>query len=172
VSGGDQTPFSIEVQLNVDASNGDLGELAYQWLDSVSAALAPDERAELASAPARLGPPGPDVPGEVFGRLDFQHFDADLRNRRRGEWVASTAGLELLHRELARQCRSATLQLTRVPEPDQPSRWVMLKTAMLPESPGWLRVYANVPALRFWIRWRAPTCSGATATRCGHSHKG
>ncbi|GAA0912401.1 hypothetical protein [Virgisporangium aurantiacum] len=101
-------PYSVELQLTVDDAGGDLGELAYRWLDEVSMARASAARAQVAPLPARIaqGPLG--EPGDVFG---FLSMSRPIPGRRlRGQYRhASEAGMRWVRQELRDVPRSVHL---------------------------------------------------------------
>jgi hypothetical protein len=71
------TDFPLEIQLDVDASAGPFEDVAYRWVDALSAAVIGPERAELAALPATskiitdaAGPLGP--VGTLFGVIEVE----------------------------------------------------------------------------------------------------
>jgi hypothetical protein len=97
--------FWLDVQLNVNASVGGFGDLAFRWLDELSAELVPRARLELAGLPAAVagsrtavGPTG--EPATVSGEVEtweWENGDLTVTTAKRN---ASAAGIEWLRGEL------------------------------------------------------------------------
>ena len=92
--------YSVELQLTVDTAGGDLGEMAYRWLDGVSMAQAADIRAAVGDQPARRAR---DRFGEFGGDFGYLRVDRrpEGRPRRAQERIPSREGMAWLRRELA-----------------------------------------------------------------------
>jgi hypothetical protein len=114
------TQFWLEVQLNVDTSRGSLADAAYVWFDTLTQALTPAERAELAGLPAatRINPlaEGPQgEPGKLYGLIEVDRSIGGgypTTERRH----LSDEGLEWLRGELADLPKKVTVWIGRFTE--------------------------------------------------------
>jgi hypothetical protein len=140
--------YYLELQLNVDSSAGDFGEIAYRWFDEVSQALIPQERAEIAGLPARMAPIG--KPGTVHGTVGIHHFEAGTVRQRRGQRNASAAGMRWLREQLRQPTRHSDLLFGRHNENgERTGSLARLVAETLPDSPDWLRLAATVAESKF-----------------------
>ncbi|MEU4220831.1 hypothetical protein [Actinoplanes sp. NPDC026623] len=149
------TYFTLDVQLNVDSSRGPLGEAAYAWFDTLTSALAPAERAELAGLPAatRLDPfsDGPHGrPGELYGLIEVaRSIDGGYPS---SEWRhLSDEGWAWLRAELADlPFWKVTVWIGRFDEGGfLGDRMLFVSAWPLRRTPGWLILDAQVPADQF-----------------------
>jgi hypothetical protein len=144
------TQFWLEVQLNVDTSRGSLADAAYVWFDTLTEALTPAERAELAGLPAatRLNPlaEGPQgEPGELFGLIEVDRSIGGgypITQRRH----LSDEGLEWLRGELADMPKEVTVWIGRFTENGfLGGRFMYAQARPLRNTSGWLVLDAEVP---------------------------
>ncbi|MEV0726605.1 hypothetical protein AB0I37_27990 [Micromonospora purpureochromogenes] len=132
-------PLPVDLQLDVDGSAGDLSEVAYEWLEGVSARLLPDERKALAPLPGRVSR-GLGEPGSLFGVLGVARggVDAPAKSTERN---CSVSGFAWLRRELADLPAMATLEIGTFDERGhRAERQLVLSVRHHPLSPGWLRL--------------------------------
>lgn len=133
------TPLPVDLQLNVDGSAGDLSEVAYEWLEGLSARLLPDERHELAPLPARVTK-GPGEPGSLFGVLAISRggITAPAKTAERN---CSASGLAWLRKELGDLPEMAILEIGVFDEMGhRGKRLLSLVVRRHPVSPQWLRL--------------------------------
>ncbi|MFU8873575.1 hypothetical protein [Micromonospora sp. SL4-19] len=133
------TPLPVDLQLDVDGSAGDLSDVAYEWLEGVSARLLPDERQELAPLPARAEK-GLGEPGSLFGVLAVSRggITAPAKTTERN---CSASGLAWLRKELADLPEMAILDIGVFDESGhRGKRLLMLVVRRHPVSPQWLRL--------------------------------
>ncbi|MET8043328.1 hypothetical protein ABZU25_20995 [Micromonospora sp. NPDC005215] len=129
----------IDVQLDVDGTLSDLSEVAYGWLEGLSARLLPNARQALTTLPARASK-GPGEPGAMFGVLTVSRggVTAPIKTTERN---CSASGFAWLRRELADLPAMATLQIGTVDEMGHRGRrHLVLSLRHHPVSPGWLRL--------------------------------
>jgi hypothetical protein len=139
----------LEVQLDVDASAGDFGELAYEWLDGVSLELRPDVREALAGLPARVsrsttrfGPLGES--GSQFGLVSVSRQQS-MGPAKTAERNCSSAGMLWLRRELTDLPAQADLWFGELDGRGHRSgRLLTLQVEHVEESAGWLRLLAHL----------------------------
>jgi hypothetical protein len=148
------TQFWLEAQLNVDTSRGPLGDAAYVWFDTLTRALAPAERAELAGLPAatRINPLAErpqGEPGKLYGLIEVDRsIDGGYPRTERRH--LSDEGLEWLRGELADLPEKVTVWIGRFTENGfLGGRLMFAKAWPLRDNPGWLVLDAQVPADQF-----------------------
>ena len=147
----------LNVQLNVDTTAGDFGDLAYRWLDQMSMSLAPRARLEMAPVPAEFvysrQQPGPlGGPESLFGEVHTWHwaegevFEIQTQTRQ-----ASTAGMEWLRSQLAQRLPYKTmLGFWKAGQGDHPSNSLAsLLVRHIERSSAWLRLEATLPEVQF-----------------------
>jgi hypothetical protein len=145
------TNFGLDVQLNVDTSRGSLADAAYVWFDTMTRALVPNERAELAGLPAatRLNPlsAGPHgEPGDLFGLIEVDRsINGGYSTTERRH--LSDEGLAWLRDELADLPKKATVVMGRLDDEGNLGNEVFHASAWpLLDTPGWLVLDAQVLA--------------------------
>ncbi|GAA1810648.1 hypothetical protein GCM10009682_35330 [Luedemannella flava] len=152
--------LTLDLQLNVDVSRRDPGELAYHWIDDVSQLLAGDARQQLAHLPGEVqqsarpfGPLGD--AGSVFGVVDT------WRKTERGidttEMNCSTLGLQWLRSELDDLPYETHLWIGNLDEHGHRSgRIANLSVRHVETTPNWLRLHAFVDESVFLDRLSGP----------------
>jgi hypothetical protein len=147
--------FPLELQLNVDASADHANEVAHLWLTELSAAVAADERRDLASLPARsrlvgggVGPLGPE--GTLVGTVEVQrwHDDRPPTGEKR---LFSDEGLRWLRGRVADDWWRVHAWIGRLDETGQHTGDLFSASVRtVKESPGWLMLSATFPSSRFF----------------------
>jgi hypothetical protein len=148
------TDFPLEIQLDVDASAGPFEDVAYRWVDALSAAVIGSERAELAGLPATskiitnaAGPLGP--VGTLFGVIEVERARPD-RPAKGTKRNLSDRGLAWLQQELADFPSRVKVSVGNLDETGQRSGDVFSTSVSQVEySPGWLKLSATLPSSRF-----------------------
>ncbi|WP_433728762.1 hypothetical protein ACQP2Y_15735 [Actinoplanes sp. CA-051413] len=144
----------LEAQLNVDTSRGPLGDAAYVWFDTLTRALTPAERAELAGLPAatRINPlaEGPQgEPGKLYGLIEVDRSIGGgypTTERRH----LSDEGWEWLRGELADLPKNVTVWIGRFTGNGfLGGRLMVAKAWPVRNTPGWLVLDAQVVADQF-----------------------
>ncbi|MDY7091125.1 MAG: hypothetical protein SYR96_39365, partial [Actinomycetota bacterium] len=141
--------FALDVQLNVDSSAGDAGQVAYDWLDQGFAVLAGDVKASIADLPADASAAGQNT-GAGFGQITVSRRQGDGPRRFNTTRVASREGFQWLRAELADLPTDVDLVTGHL---DQTG--MMTGTtfdgfvATYRESPGWLQLRATVNRTTF-----------------------
>lgn len=139
-------PYTLELQLNVDATKEQLSTTAVRWLDEMYQALAPGSRGELAALPAQ---PAGNAPGAVSGVLAVVRQPPGRRpvkDVRR----ASDAGMSWLREELREVPRKARLWLGRTDERGgEQGRMLELQVHRYTDVPEWLDLKAYVDEAAF-----------------------
>lgn len=144
------TYLTVDVQLNVDESSRPLGDSAYLWFDTVTAALIPAERAELAELPAatKLNPYSDKAqgkPGQLYGYIEVSRSTGGRPKPTHRN--LSRAGLEWLRTELTDLPQKVAIRVGRLDENGFFGPRILYATAWPAEkSPGWLVLDAQVPA--------------------------
>jgi hypothetical protein len=170
----------LDVQLNVEAAAGDLGEVGYRWFDEMSHRLAPQVRPELANLPARVPPSkvrfGPlGEPASVFGVVDV-----NWRVGRGGERNCSTAGMRWLREQFGQLPWRSHLWFGRLDERGHRSDSLLnLELRHDEESAGWLQL-SGIPLENSFLhpqagraeqqRWLEALFSFADGLNPGYGH--
>src|SRR5690348_12031273 len=135
--------YTLDVQLNVDTSRGSLADAAYLWFDTLTRALTPAERAELAGLPAatRLDPfseVSQGTPGELYGLIEIDRsIDGGYPTRERRHF--SDEGRAWLRSELADLPEKVTVWIGRFDESGLlGNRQLVAGAWPLWDTPGWL----------------------------------
>ncbi|MFB9235647.1 hypothetical protein ACFFWC_08850, partial [Plantactinospora siamensis] len=150
-----QRDFPLEVQLNVDGSAGLFADVAYRWVDELSAAIIGPERAALAALPARsrlvrdlAEPLGPE--GALFGLVEVWRA-REGRPPRVTRRSLSDEGLAWLRKELVGDFPARVdVEVGNLDETGQRSGDRFSASIRSVEySPGWLTLSATLPVSRF-----------------------
>ncbi|MBU2667096.1 DUF3396 domain-containing protein [Actinoplanes bogorensis] len=143
--------FALDVQLNVDSSAGDAGQVVYDWLEQGFAALAGDVQASIADLPADTAAAGKAAgTGDSFGQITVSRRRGDGPRLVRTERTASREGWQWLRAEVAELPVGLKLVTGRLDETG-----IMVGSsfngyvAAYPESPGWLQLRATVNRSKF-----------------------
>jgi hypothetical protein len=175
--------LSLNVQLDLDAAAGDLGDLGYRWFDEMSGRICPQLRQELADLPARLarskvryGPLG--EPGSLFGVVDV-----DRGGGRDAERNASAAGMRWLREQFVQLLWRSHLWFGRLDERGHRSGSLLwLEVRHDEESAGWVRLFRAIRLENDFLdpqtgpgeqrRWLEALFSFADGLNPGYGHIG
>jgi len=142
--------FSVEIQLNVDGSAGDLGEVAYTWIDDLVTATVGDKRAILAPMPVSASAARKNLgEGDYLGLIRVTRPDpAGGFLAKEKERTLSDLGLAWLRRELTDFPESVLVTAGPI-FMGLPGGDLGTSIQTYPESPGWLQMGASFRSSSF-----------------------
>lgn len=149
--------FLVEVQLNVDDSAVELSQLAYDWVDQLTMALAPEARVQAADLPVVVGTALKRMkPGDEYLTVQVTRLSLSRGVTR----VLSAKGMAWLRAELATMPSEVYVMFHRVGADGRPKLGpTTLLIQPVERSPGWLQlcghlresVFADPATQRTWL---------------------
>ncbi|MGK5678132.1 hypothetical protein [Actinoplanes sp. URMC 104] len=141
--------FTLDVQVNVEASAEELPRVVHDWLDRGFTVLAGEIKAGTARLPELAAAAGRVVgAGDSFGQIRVDRGEG--RARRAAARAVSEAGWRWLRDELSEMPRKVTVDAGRLDATGLiGGENFTARASVHPESPGWVQLHASVRRSRF-----------------------
>jgi hypothetical protein len=142
--------FTLGAQLNVDVTAGEPSQIAYEWVDHLTRAVAGGVRAQLAGLPGKARAAIRTLAvGDVYGDVTVTRMPEGepIRTRKR---TLSDTGLDWLPTELADMPYQVDVAAGHLDEYGLIAGWTFsARIRPVPHSPGWPQLTGHVPEASF-----------------------